>query len=414
MQLVQPDMQRSFAGIPGTIARYFGSRTDTLTLPTDISLPSQAEFPLVCLIFIDAFGWRFLQHFTEVEPIAELVRLTTDGEAYKISSQFPSTTAAHVTTIHTGLPVWESGVCEWYYYESQVDRVITPLPFCSPANPRSNSLTSDGIRPEQVVPEGWFYPELRKCGVTPYQLLHTAYETSAYNSVVGTGSEIVTFTDHANGLIKLKQVLSTAHQPAYVFYYFEEFDSCMHRTGPLSAESAAVLKNFFVELERSVLRPLQESDRRVLFVFTADHGMTHMNPATTRYLDVELPQALSWLRTTAAGSPILPTGSARDLFLHIRPAVLQEAYTTLKATFIDSAEVFLVQDMLQAGYFGTGQPSEKFLKNIGDILIAPYAGESVFWLGEQKQFRQTFYGHHGGLTADEMESIFLVYPLRSR
>ena len=47
---------------------------------------------------------------------------------------------------------------------------------------------------------------------------------------------------------------------------------------------------------------------------------------------------------------------------------------------------------------------------LGSVVVLPYRNESVYWLGDGR-FRQEFRGHHGGLTAEEMETVFLALPL---
>lgn len=87
----------------------------------------------VVLLLIDSFGWRFLmQHYKDYPA---LKRFADVGVISKISVQFPSTTSAHVTTINSGLPVGESGVYEWFYYEPSLDAIISPLTFSYAATP---------------------------------------------------------------------------------------------------------------------------------------------------------------------------------------------------------------------------------------------------------------------------------------
>ena len=90
-----------YAGIPNRIKEAFASR----------------NYDAVVLFLVDGFGWRFYERFQDA---AFTRRIAKHGKIEKLTSQFPSTTAAHVTTIHTGLPVGESGVYEWIYYEPQV------------------------------------------------------------------------------------------------------------------------------------------------------------------------------------------------------------------------------------------------------------------------------------------------------
>ncbi len=39
---------------------------------------------------------------------------------------------------------------------------------------------------------------------------------------------------------------------------------------------------------------------------------------------------------------------------------------------------------------------------MGNLVILAYKGESVWWY-QKNRFEQKFYGHHGGLTKEEME-----------
>ena len=80
-----------FVGIPNRIKEAFAT----------------GNYDAVVLFLVDAFGWRFFERFQEA---AFIKRIAKHGKIEKLISQFPSTTAAHLTTIHTGWNVGQSGV----------------------------------------------------------------------------------------------------------------------------------------------------------------------------------------------------------------------------------------------------------------------------------------------------------------
>ena len=99
-----------FAGIPDTLRQAYGLPARS-PLPADV-LPDGVAFDRVIFFFVDAFGWRFFEHYAD----APFLKAALDGGVVsQLTSMFPSTTAAHVTCIHTGLDVAASGVVEWFY-----------------------------------------------------------------------------------------------------------------------------------------------------------------------------------------------------------------------------------------------------------------------------------------------------------
>ena len=78
--------------------------------PAAVPWAAGGRYDKVVLFFIDAFGWRFFERYADDYPL--LRRIIDEGYVTKLTSQFPSTTAAHVTAIHTGMPVDQSGVFE--------------------------------------------------------------------------------------------------------------------------------------------------------------------------------------------------------------------------------------------------------------------------------------------------------------
>ena len=67
-------------------------------------------------------------------------------------------------------------------------------------------------------------------------------------------------------------------------------------------------------------------------------------------------------------------------------------------------------DLIAAGFFGPLPPAPVFLARVGNLVILPLAGEAVFWY-EKDRFEQKFWGHHGGLTPEEMEIPLLMIEI---
>jgi hypothetical protein len=59
--------------------------------------------------------------------------------------------------------------------------------------------------------------------------------------------------------------------------------------------------------------------------------------------------------------------------------------------------------LIEQGYFGD-EVSARLRERVGNLVILPYRNESVWWY-EKGKFEQRFYGHHGGLTPEEMETV---------
>lgn len=373
-----------FAGIPDRLKQAFASK----------------EYDAVVLFFVDAFGWRFFERFQDAPFLRRFAR---HGRVEKITSQFPSTTAAHVTTIHTGLNVGQSGVYEWYYYEPLVDWVIAPLLF-SYSGAKERDTLGKKVKPEALYPPGRLYPELKALGVEAFNFGVRDHTPSTYGNAVMQGSEIVSFKTLSEALINIGLTLKAQTQPAYIHLYFDRIDGVAHEYGPNSPQAEAEIETFLLVMENYFDRVIGGS-KRILFLMTADHGMCEVDPSTTVYLNADwgFSGFEKFIRTNKRGKMIVPAGSARDMFLYIKKGMEDEAREFLAKRLAGRADVVQTEALIRDGYFGA-EISQRFLERVGNLVILPYRHESVWWY-EKDKFEMRFFGHHGGLTPQEMETV---------
>ena len=104
---------------------------------------------------------------------------------------------------------------------------------------------------------------------------------------------------------------------------------------------------------------------------------------------------------------LVPAGSARDMFLYVKDEMLDEAQTFLSSRLEGKAEVVRTSWLMENGYFGS-EISSRFKERVGNLVILPYRYETVWWY-KKKVFEQNFYGHHGGLTPQEMEIPLITF-----
>jgi len=379
------------------------------SLPQQISeVLSSNQYDAVVLFLIDAFGWHFFEKFQGMPFFQQITRA---GTVTKLTSQFPSTTAAHITTIHTGMPVGEHGIYEWYYFDPVVDAVIAPLLFSFAGTSQRDTLKPAGVKPASLYPVANLYRPLKQNGVAATLFQHREYTPSTYSNIVFKGAKAIGYRTLPEALVNLAGKASEAKPPAYFFLYFDRIDAICHEYGPESAQTTAEILVFLMTMEHIFLKALAGSRKKILFLLTADHGQVEVDPQTTLYLnrDRAFSGLQKFMKTNRKGELMVPAGSARDFFLYIQPEALDEAQAFLASRLAGRAEVRKVSELAQAGYFGP-VISPQFRARAGDLVILPYRGESVWWF-EQDSFEQKFRGHHGGLTKQELEIPLITWEM---
>jgi hypothetical protein len=383
-----------FSQIPNTILTLFGH--GHRGLPKDCIRPGTYE--RVILLLIDGFGWKLLEKYKDRYPF--LKRFYQEGIVSQLTSQFPSTTAAHITTLCSNQTVGEHGIYEWFMYEPSLERIVAPLLYMYAGEKKGASLV-DVMAPEEFFPRGAFFQELQKHQINCTIFQQESIANSVYSKWMFDGATRVAYKEWRQGLRLLKEHLE---HPGLFYIYFGDFDTEAHHHGVDSAEVEKALDRCFHELEATLMTAPFPASTALLV--TADHGMIDIHPSTTVYLNQKFPALEGKLKKGADGHILGPAGSCRDLFLHVQPHYLMEVFTELKEGLEEIAWVCLTTELIERGFFGPSGISLRCQTRMADIAIITKGSHSIWWY-EKGRFEQTLYAMHGGLTPDELETIFL-------
>jgi hypothetical protein len=321
----------------------------------------------VILILLDAFGLEFLERHRDHPLIQRL-------DVAPLTSQFPSTTTAHVSSVHFGMPVHEHGLYEWNILEPALGEIICPLRFNATGAEEEGTLVGR-LEPSVLAPGPTFYESLAvPCLVAqPFRLAGT------FSAVATRGAGPVGFRRLGQGVRALgKAFAAPGSDHRYALVYWDLIDRAGHDHGPGSPEFAVACQRSLDELWDAM-----EALRGVTVLFTADHGQIDVGPDRVDYLDdlwPELPTLLSQPR---------PAGSSRDVFLHVDAEHVVTVIHELSARLEGRAEVRHAGELFD-------RIGPRLKARLGDVVVLPVAGRQA-WLRSAAANEQRFRGQHGGL-----------------
>jgi predicted AlkP superfamily pyrophosphatase or phosphodiesterase len=389
-----------FANIPDTIKKLFGIKYQK-ALPADTLKNKRAN--KVVFLFIDAFGWEFWKKHHQKFPF--LRRFLTKGVVSKLTSQFPSTTVVHETTIHTGLPIGKSGILEWYYYEPLFDTIIIPLLFSYANVKKRDSLMSAGIEPEKLYPNKAIYSDLTKAKIKSYIFRSKDYTPSTFSNILfKKATKVFPYRSLAQGLTEMSETILNTNNPAYYFFYYSTIDTSGHVDGPNSLIHQAEISNLFTALENLFYKQIKNKSNLTILL-SADHGTAKVSPKQTFYLNREIKGISKYFRTNRQKQLLVPAGSCRNMFLYTKERTMLKLKELLQQKLYGKAEVYETQELLTKGFFGK-QIDKRLIDRIPNLIVLSYNNQAVWWY-EKNKFEQKYFGHHGGLTREEMEIPFL-------
>lgn len=382
------------ANLPASILQAFSAPFDAEPLlpPLDARLlpPDLLDGArVVILIVVDGLSAAALQRdgldFGDIAPDLER----------RITSVFPSTTAAALTSLHYGASPATHGMAGYTVFLPAVGRVVNLVRF-KPVD--GSTVDPRQLDPRTIVASPSLFDRLRDAGIDSVVVSHEEYARSPL-TLAQSGD--TAFAGHRTPAEMANRLLEAARRPGrrFIFGYWAGIDMLAHTWGPDSDTARLDLRLLQRALVDGMLRPLADSGDDIAVLLTADHGHTTIG------VDRQMP--LTDLARVVGGWSAPPTGERRAVGL-TTAAGGREA---LEAAVAARGVVIPVAEAMLRGLFGPPPHHPELLARVGDLLLLAKPGAS-FPYREHGDDRPHAPGAHGSLTSDEMLVPLLGWRFR--
>lgn len=327
------------------------------------------------ILLIDGLGWNLLQAHAEDAPFMSSLA------GRSLTAGFPTTTAASLASLGTGLPSGQHGITG---YTSRLPELAEPINWLAWQGSYSGKNMLDVVAPEQAQPHETAFERGVRAGLNVTVASAHQFRTSGLTRAIWRGAEYrPTYTAADTATV----VAATMAKPGLVYCYNSELDLIGHGRGCGSETWRLQL----TLIDRAVELLAERLPTGTRLLVTGDHGMVDVpDPAK---IDYDSEPILS------AGVALI-AGEARARYLHVAPEDLDRVRQNWIDRLGPTFAVVTRDEAIERGWFCPDvTPTAR--ERIGDLLVLALGdGAVVRRRAEQRLARLT--GHHGSLTPDEL------------
>ena len=313
---------------------------------------------------------------------------------------YPPTTVAATTSVMSGLYPNEHGWLGWDIYYPKLNKNVTvfrnieQLTEKAGAKPQVDaqgkmSWTNDSLNKE--VPAADFH-----CGntFTPYKSI-----VEQINDAGGTAyfsmPFMPPFPQTLDAILERIKNLCNEPEKKFIYAYWNEPDSTMHKTGTVSKETHEMM----LSLEKRIEKFASELSDTQLFII-ADHG--HMDSKNLCILDY--PEIMDCLVR-------LPSIEPRTINLFVKDERKANFPSLFQKTFGDDFLLLTREEVLENKVFGIGKEHPDLPGMIGDFVAFAISEKSILKTHYEVQKMP---GEHAGLTPEEINIPLIVIDIKNQ
>jgi hypothetical protein len=398
--LVKPDYKNNITTLPPTICDIFNVKAfnDRPRLQHNLLDIDLDGINKVVLYVIDSFGYNLFNLIkTELRKIGFPTYLFKS-----LSSVFPSTTTAAITSLMTGYTPQEHGLVGYMLFLKEYGAIADMIRL-SPIHIKSNNALIDyGLDPQKFLGIDTLQKILSEHGIESYALVKKAYKDSGLSKLLYTNTQIIPHITLSDLYVQLRKILNAKKgHTGYFYIYWDIVDTLSHQYTPISDESKAELINVFLMLKEELISKLDpEVARETLIIIIGDHGQSYIDKSNVVITNSH-PDLLNMLI-------IPPTGETRVSYLYVKDNMEDDVINYFEKNFPDRFYIIRSHDAIKEGLFGIGNPRRETIDRIGNLIILPKPGNGVMHMYEEKELDWEKRGSHGGLTPDEIRVTFMI------
>ncbi|MDE6728501.1 MAG: alkaline phosphatase family protein, partial [Oscillospiraceae bacterium] len=336
MEILYPDYDNCIANLACSVMKHFGITPPNPTLPLADGLLNK-RYRNVVVMLLDAMGNNIIE-----------ANLAPDGFfrrnlAGTYSSVFPPTTVAATTAIDSGLFPSQSAWLGWTGYFPEVDRNVVYF------------LNQDFDTGEQIEGESiaWKY--------VPYWNICDRIRAAGHKAHFLAPFAEPHPEDFGALCCEIKR-LCAENGEKYIYAYWDEPDSIMHRKGCFGEPAKSMVR----ELERTV-EELARGLSDTLLLITADHG--HID--SPKAVITDYPDIMECLER-------MPSIEPRCLNLFVKDGMDEQLKAAFKKHFDGKFMLMSKAEVMERQLFGKGEPHTHFDGMLGDYIAVAVDDVSIY------------------------------------
>lgn len=373
-----PDYNHSILNLITSILKYYKVETKHKSLET-LDKQLTKKYKNVVFIVLDGMGETILE---KCSPNGYFKSKQIDC----ITSVYPSTTTAALTTYYSGKPPYETGWIAWSQYFKEYGRALDMLKHKE--SYKGESIQGAKINVfDEIVNYTPIFEQIEKASpnVKAYELMPSYSDKRSKRSIR---------TENIDEIIENIEMLCATPDEKFILAYSDNPDGLLHKFGTTSEEA----KEFLQQTEIKIKEMCQKLDDDTIVIISADHGHKDIDKS---YSILDYPEIQECLI-------IPPSLESRVVAFWVKEDMKKEFEERFKNAFGEEFLLMNNKEFLEKNLLGFGQKHPKIDDFIGNYIALSTGGSMIrleTYLADGKPIKKST---HCGLTKEEMEVPVII------
>lgn len=378
----------SLVNLMSSIIHHFGGSSDYSPLK-DLPITQLEGVENVVLIMLDGMGYNFFYRNMNILNFSVKNNLHA-----KMTSVWPSTTAAAMTTIYTGVAPINHGCLAWFTYLKEVGMISTIPPLTRRGS--RDYITNKVIKAQDILQLESIFERIPDAD--SYFLISEKLVDTPYDTVVSRGTKkTVGFTNFQDSMEKILNILKSDSNKKFILHYWDGIDSKSHIDGTEKAiPHFKDVFNLIIELSEQI----QEMDEKTILLVSADHGLIDI--PKDRVIKMKDHPKLEETLT-------LPLcGESRAAFCYVRAPYKEQFENYVKNDLKEYCSLLTMPDLIESEIFGLFEPHPRFKYRIPDYILLMKDNYMI----KDKMLKETrirMKAVHGGCSEEELYVPLILF-----
>lgn len=377
--IILPNYNKCILNTITSILKYYNVSTNHNSLK-ELDKILENKYRNVVFLILDGMGEHILKNISPEGFFSK-------NDISCLTSVYPSTTTAALTTYYSGKPPIETGWIAWSQYFKEYGRAIDMLKHRE--SYKGDSIADAKINVfEDIVNYKTVFDQIEEVNpdMEAYEIMPTYADKKSKRSIRA---------DSIDEIVAGIKMLCEAKGKKFIMAYSDNPDGILHKYGTDSKET----RDFILETEEKIKKMCKNLGNDTIVVISADHGHKNIEKAYTLLDYPEIQECL-----------IMPASlESRVLTFWVKDNMRNEFEKRFNDNFKGEFWLMTKEEFLNERHFlgyGTKHPKvDDFIGNYIALSTSTSIIRLETFLAEGKKVKKST---HCGLTKEEMEVPLIV------